>query len=90
MTEAVQSATAAKDLAPAIHLVDGGYVDAGLVLASRNAGIDLVGPVRPNVSWQARVEGAYDVSVFLVDWEARTVTCPQGQRNADWTPSRDP
>lgn len=90
MTEAVQSATAAKDLAPAIHLVDGGYVDAGLVLASRNAGIDLVGPVRPNVSWQARVEGAYDVSVFRVDWEARIVTCPQGQRNADWNPSRDP
>jgi transposase len=90
MTEPVQSATAAKGVAPATHFVDGSYVDAGLVLASRTQGIDLVGPVRPDVSWQARTEGAYDVSVFTVDWEAQTVICPQGQRNADWNLSRDP
>lgn len=90
MTTAIQDAAAVTGLAPAVHLVDGGYIDAGLVLAGRNAGIELVGPVRPNVSWQARTDGAYDVSAFNVDWEAHTVTCPQGHRNADWNPSRDP
>ncbi|NUB14770.1 IS1182 family transposase [Azospirillum brasilense] len=90
MTAAIQDAAGIRGLAPAGHLVDGGYIDAGLVLAGRNAGIELIGPLRPNVSWQARTNGAYDVSAFAVDWDARVVTCPQGHRNADWNPSRDP
>ncbi len=89
LTARVHDAIAAKELAPAIHLVDAGYVDGNLLLASRDAGIELVGPVRPDVSWQAR-EGGYDVSAFTIDWAARTVTCPEGQRNADWNEARDP
>src|SRR3954453_3600186 len=32
----------------------------------------------------------YAVSAFTVDWEARTVTCPQGHRSVDWVVNHDP
>ena len=46
--------------------------------------IDLVGPLRGDVSWQAKEATGYDLTAFHIDWEARTVTCPQGQVATDW------
>lgn len=41
---------AAKGLLPAQHLVDTGYLDAALLIeATRDFGVDLVGPTRPNL-----------------------------------------
>ena len=78
------------DLLPGTHLADVGYVDADLLIdAKAEHGIELVGPVRPDVSWQAKAGQGYDVSAFSVDWEARTVTCPQGHRSVDWVVSHD-
>lgn len=38
---------------------------------------------------QAKIPGGYDNSQFFVDWDAHTVTCPQGQTSTTWTPGDD-
>jgi transposase len=45
--------------------------------------------VRPDVSWQAKQAQGFDISAFVIDWEAGKVTCPNGQTSVDWTPTRD-
>lgn len=47
-------------------------------------GIDLLGPMRPDVSWQARTGSGFDFSQFTINWEAHTVTCPQGKTSWHW------
>jgi len=36
-------------------------------------------------------EGRYGYAIdkFDIDWEARTITCPQGHTTADWTPAHN-
>ena len=69
-----------RGLLPKEHVADAGFVDADLLVKSAlEHGIDLTGPVRPDVSWQARTEGAYDISRFTVDWEHKKATCPEGK-----------
>jgi transposase len=89
-TADIQSALVNQGLAPQQHLVDSGYVDAGLFAESLTRGIELIGPPRPNTSWQTKVEGAFDDRAFSIDWDARQVTCPQGQTSGKWydTPDR--
>ena len=85
-TEIIHNSLEKKKLLPSAHLVDAGYVDSDLLVRSReNYGIQLIGPARPNVSWQAKTPGGYDLSKFQVDWDAQQVTCPQGKHNSSWT-----
>lgn len=72
-------------LLPGEHLVDGGYqsVD-GLLDSEKMYGVNLLGPMRPDGSWQARDDEAYDLSKFTVNWEEKTVTCPQGKKSRYW------
>lgn len=89
-TEQVHVALKAKGLLPAEHLVDTAYVDSPLMLNSpKDYGIELVGPMRPNSSWQSHDPQAYDLSHFKIDWESQTVTCPQGKRSKSWGPGKD-
>ncbi|MDV2997303.1 MAG: IS5 family transposase ISAcma45 [Chroococcidiopsis sp. SAG 2025] len=89
-TEPIHEALSAKALLPTEHIVDAGYVDGELLISSKvEHGVDLIGPVRPNTSWQAKISGGYDNSQFIVNWDAHTVTCPQGQTSTTWTPSDD-
>lgn len=84
-TAKVHDALAGKGLLPDIHIVDKGYTDAELLSTSLTThGIRLVGPVRKDSSWQARAGQGFDASRFEVDWDAQTVTCPQGQRSVYW------
>jgi transposase len=86
-TAPMQQALVDKELAPATHFVDAAYVDAALLISSRQEHtIDLMGPTRPNVSWQAHVEGAYRLEQFTIDWEHTQVICPQGKIASTWTP----
>ncbi len=49
-TESIHKALATKALLPSDHIVDAGYVDSNLIVTSRKQyGVELVGPVRPNV-----------------------------------------
>jgi transposase len=90
-TAPIHQALVDQGLPPDDHLVDAAYVDAELLVRSRQEhGIDLVGPPRPDASWQSKVEGAYDASRFAVDWEAQRVTCPEGKVSSSWSPQVEP
>jgi len=90
MTAPVHEALRAKDLPPGTHLVDAGHIDADLLLdAEAEHGVALVGPARPDVSWQAKAGQGYGISAFAIDWDAKTVTCPQGHKSVDWVPGHD-
>lgn len=58
-------------------------------LLSLKRGIELIGPVRPDVSWQAQAANGYDLSQFQINWEKQQVTCPEGKQSKCWTPSKD-
>jgi transposase len=84
-TAPIQQALVAKALPPSEHLVDAAYIDAELLVQSRDEhGITLRGPTRPSPGWQAQVDGAYTIDQFEVDWAQQRVRCPQGKWSAAW------
>ena len=85
VTAQIHADLAAHDRLPTEHFVDAGYVDATLLAQStQEYAVTLVGPVPPDVSWQARTSDAYTIPQFSIDWEAHSVTCPQGIQNSCW------
>jgi transposase len=89
MTEPIHADLTAAKLLADEHFVDRGYVDAGLLATSRSEyGVELTGPVREDVCWQAKAGEGYSLDGFAIDWEARHVTCPQGHRSINWRPHR--
>lgn len=89
-TALIHAALAAKSLLPKDHFVDAGYVDADLLVTSQTTyGISLIGPVRPDSSWQAQQPDADDLTHFQVDWEQQVVTCPQGHPSQRWRTAQD-
>jgi transposase len=86
----IHEALAQRILLPGEHFLDSGYVDADLLVTSqKELGIEVIGPVRPDSSWQAQAGQGYDVAHFQVDWQAQQVICPQGRTNTCWTPHLD-
>src|SRR6266487_1126883 len=84
----IHAGLAEKDFLPNQHLVDAGYVDAtNLIQSQADYEVDLVGPTLKNYWYQA--DTGYDLTHFCIDWEAETVTCPQGHASSSWTPSQD-
>jgi len=78
-----------KGLLPAEHFVDSAYTSADLLADSRTRhGVDLVGPIRPNRSWQMDDDDSYDVSHFALDWDREVATCPQGHESRYWKPAK--
>ncbi len=89
-TEPIQKALEEKQLLPDEHLVDAGYVDAELIVSSKKQhGIKLIGPVRPNVSWQSRANEGFDISNFKIDWDEEHAVCPNNKVSKCWTPQHD-
>jgi len=81
----IHEALAAKGLAPSEHLVDAAYVSAEHLVAARERhGIDLVGPARPDPSWQNRDGAAFGAGDFAVDWDRRVARCPEGKESTGW------
>src|SRR5260370_17923677 len=69
-----------RDLLPSQHLVDTGYVSAArLSNSQQDYAVDVVGPPRADVHWQAPTERPYHTSRFRIDWNQFQVTCPQGK-----------
>ena len=89
MTTAIQERLSARDLLPREHVVDTGYVTSDHLVDSHRAGIDLLGPVLGDMSWQARANDGFGLAYFVVDWEAQRATCPRGKTSAIWKPTRD-
>lgn len=83
-------ALAAKELLPAEHLMDAGYVDSEFLVESlQQHQITVIGPVAPDSSWQALSPDAYDSARFQIDWEAHSATCPQGHQSRKWSATQD-
>lgn len=73
-----------RDLLPDEHLVDRGYTSAPMLYDSqRDFGVELLGPVVEKHTWQQAT--GYEMNAFTLDWEQRTVTCPQGHTSTPWT-----
>jgi transposase len=90
MTTPIHQALAAKDLLPAKHLLDMGYIDSTqLVTSQKEYGVELIGPVPADTTWQAQAAAGFDVSCFTIDWAAQTVTCPQGCTSKYWNTAQD-
>lgn len=79
-----------KQLPPAEHLLDAGYVDSdSMVESERDHQITIVGPAPVNNSWQERAGEGFSLDHFVVDWDQRCVMCPRGQRSTKWTQTHD-
>ena len=88
MTQVIQEDLAQHHLLPSEQIVDTGYIDAELLVASQQQyGIKLVGPVLSDTSWQAKADQGFDVAHFQIDWQNLQATCPQGHTSARWSPA---
>ena len=85
----IQERLASRQLPPSEHVVDTGYMrTSNLVTSQQEHQIDLVGPMYDDRQWQAKDPDAFDLAHFQIDWEARIVTCPNGQPSTGWSESR--
>ncbi len=84
VTEKIQDDLLEQGLSPEAHWVDSGYVSADILLKSQKKGIDLIGPMRQDTSWQAKVDSAYDQTKFTIDWEKMLATCPENETSIHW------
>ena len=85
--ETIHAGLAEQGLKPAEHFVDAAYLSADLLAkAAKEEQVKLIGPVTKlqDVSWQAREQTCYDASKLSIDWEAKQVTCPNGQTSIKW------
>ena len=87
MTGPVHDQHEQRGLAPGEHAVDSAYTSAEELIAARQRGITLIGPLPADTSRQART-GGYTADMFAIDWDARQVTCPQGAVSGSWNPCR--
>ena len=86
VVEGIHAGLAGKELTPAEHLLDSGYVTPETVHhAATQHAITIVGPVRQDP--RAGERPGYAKEDFHVDWQAETVTCPQGTVSPPWKPT---
>jgi transposase len=86
----IQDDWAARHLLPRMHLLDGGSVDAELLVTAQTVHqVDVVGPPFGSYSHQRRAGQGDDLSAFVIDWEAQQARGPPGQTRIRWTPGRD-
>jgi hypothetical protein len=74
-----------QDLAPARHYLDSGYPSVPNMLAARrNHGITMITPLLGDSSRQTKTGNGYSRDNFVIDYDTRSATCPQGQKSATW------
>ena len=84
VTEKIEQELIDKGLDPDVHLCDGAYVDVDIMANAKKKGIDVIGPVHQDSSWQAQTQTGYDLGHFVIDWDNMTATCPQGETSSHW------
>ena len=86
----IHSALAKKELLPAEHLLDAGYVDSETLVTSQNEHqVEVIGPVPRDQSWQAKEATGFDIACFVFDWKNQVVTCPRGSTSRKWSETHD-
>ena len=73
VTAKIQEDLSTQGRSPEIHLVDEGYMEIDLLVASQKKGVDLVGPVPSSKSWQDRTEDAMDYWFGPYSFTARRI-----------------
>ncbi len=72
------------------HLLDSGSITSQtLARSQKDYGIEVIGPTRADCKWQASVSKGFDSSHFVIDWQAKQATCPEGHTSISWTPTID-
>ncbi|WP_425824708.1 transposase [Streptomyces fractus] len=72
-------------LLPAEHLVDGGYTSVVHHNASARAHrVTMVGPLKTNNSHQHKSGDGFARENFIIDFDRREVTCPNGKVSGNW------
>jgi len=90
LTETIHADLHQSGLIPRQHLLDSGSITAPILVSSQQQyGIEVIGPARGDVKWQANTEQGIDASQFVIDWERQHAICPEGQRSISWTPAID-
>ena len=79
----------AKGLSPSEHYVDQGYASGPELVRQARLGTQLIGPVGQDPSWHQREHSGYAVQDFVLDWQAKVATCPQGKPSVGWTQPPD-
>lgn len=86
----IQAALARRDLLPQTQLVDAGYPSGTtLVTSEATYGVQVIGPVSPDPSWQGRTPGGFTARAFRLDWGTQQAVCPAGVSRQHWTPGVD-
>jgi transposase len=86
---AIQEGLAASGVLPAFRLADSSYVcGSNLVSSHARHKIDLIGPAYKDNTWQAKADEGFDVANFRIDWEKKTVTCPQERQSIRWSETK--
>ncbi len=81
----IQQQLADRDVLPREQLVDAGYMTADQFQNSRTEhGIDLVGPMADDRSWQALQDDGLGAAQFVIDWDAQQAICPHGTTSVGW------
>ncbi|MFE2093124.1 IS1182 family transposase [Streptomyces sp. NPDC059460] len=89
MTESIHQGLAARELLPTEHDVDAGYVTAAHIVTARDDhNIELLGPVGLDTCHDNHQGEHFTQSAFIIDWQAKKVTCPQGKVSASWSDQR--
>lgn len=90
MTEPIHQSLENNNLLPSKHIVDTGYLDAELLVTTEaQYQVDLLGPTRINLHWQAKANEGYAADDFTVDWQRQKVVCPEGKWSVSWSPAVD-
>lgn len=86
MTRPIHNDLATQGLRPELHIVDGAYLNAEILLSSQTErDIELLGPLSPSSSWQTKAGKGFDAAGFAIDFDNQTATCPQGATSTTWT-----
>ncbi|MEL7224325.1 MAG: IS1182 family transposase [Cyanobacteria bacterium J06576_12] len=90
VTETIHQALDDKQLLPDTHLLDTGYVSVETILnAQQQHHVEIVAPVLPNSSWQARSNNGFDTTHFAIDWQQQQARCPAGHLSHKWRADKD-
>ena len=86
---AIQQRLARSGLLPAEHLADSSYVCGSNLVFSHAHQIDqIIGPPYKDNTWQAKADEGFDVANFRIDWDNKTVSCPQERQSIRWSKTK--
>src|SRR5215204_4064383 len=86
---AIQQRLARSGVLPAQLLADSSYVCGSNLVFSHAHQIDqIIGPPYKDNTWQAKADEGFDVANFRIDWDNKTVSCPQERQSIRWSKTK--